>query len=118
MWRYLEGVHAEAVDVAEGGWNTAAAEEMHEGVDAFGIVVVVIPKHVCVLWRKQVSCLDLPLPHFQRTSTKRPTWYISLRMTLMRSVHRRKLDRIPNEEHRKVIPYEVVVAFFCEELER
>ena len=70
----LVGVVSEAVDVAKRLRLTAAAEEMHQGVDTFLVVVVEVPEHVGI-------------------------WHICLRVTLVCSVHAWKLDRIADEEN-------------------
>ena len=70
----LVGMVSEAVDVAERLGLTAAAEEVHQGVDTFLIVVVEVPEHVGI-------------------------WHICLRVTLVCSVHAWELDWISNEEN-------------------
>ncbi len=55
-------MNAIAIDVAKRSWNAALTEQMHQSVDALGVVDMEIPKHAVV-------------------------WNIRLRVPLVRTVH-------------------------------
>jgi hypothetical protein len=86
-------MHAEAIDVSQRRWNAALPKEVHQSMDSFRVIEMKIPKHSVI-------------------------WYISLRMSLMTSIHGWKLDRIADEEHRQVVEDKILDAFFSVELSR
>ena len=79
------------LDVAQGSGHTTATKHLHQSMSTFLIIVVEVPEHGgvrdCGLW-----------------------------VLLVRSVDRRELDRIADEEYREIIHYEVLVALLGEEL--
>lgn len=67
-------VNTESINVSQRCGDTSSTKEMHQRMDAFGIIDVEIPEHGIVR-------------------------YICSRMPLVTSVHGREFDRIADEEH-------------------
>ena len=74
---------AEAINVSQGSRNTTRSKQVHQSVNPLGVVHVKVPKHGVV-------------------------WHIGLRMSLVTAVHGRKLDRVTDEEDRKVVEDKVL----------
>ena len=68
------GVSTIRVNVTNGSRSPTLAEKMHEGVDSFWIVVMEVPKHSSIIT-------------------------ICGRVAFVRSIERRKLDRISDEKY-------------------
>lgn len=77
------GVNAEAIDVPQRSRDSAWPKQVHQSMDALGVVLVKVPKHGVI-----------------RT--------IGLRVPLVAAVHGRELDRVPDEEDGKVIKDKVL----------
>lgn len=82
-----------AIDVSQRCWNAPLADEMHQSMNTFWVIDVVVPKHVII-------------------GDKSP------RVPLVASVHAGKLDRISQKKDGEVVKDKVLVAIFCEELQR
>ena len=67
------GVAAVGVEVADGGWEAAVAEEEHEGVDAFLVGGVEVPECVCA-------------------------WNVGFGVFFVAAVHRGEFDGVADEE--------------------
>src|SRR5690349_16611910 len=81
----LIGVVAVAIDVSQGGGESAVGEEEHQGVYTLLIVDMKIPKHVC---RRHVGG----------------------RVRLVGTIEGGELDRVSDEEDGLVVEYPVLVA--------
>jgi hypothetical protein len=86
-------VHAKGIDIRQRCRNTTRADQMHQSMNAFRVVDMVVPEHIVLR-------------------------YVHSRVSLMTAVHARELDRVSDEEDRQVIEDEVVVTIFGEELGR
>lgn len=92
---FVECVRVDAIssNVTQRSWDTPLTEELHQSMNAFRIVDVIVPEHGVV-------------------------WDIRPWVLFMASVHAWKLDRVSQEENWQVIEDEIVVALFCVELDR
>lgn len=84
-------VHTKSIDVTKRGWNTPLAKQVHQGVDALGVVNVKVPKHAVVR-------------------------HVGLRVPLVGSVHGGELDGVPNEKDRQVVKDKILNTLFGVEL--
>lgn len=91
----------ETVDVTRARGCAPITEEMHDPVDALLVVGVEASELAYTLYINQVyspnQFLEKCLNSLPEDSLIKQ---IRLRMTLMRPIHRSKLDRVPDEENR------------------
>lgn len=86
-------MNTKSIDVPQRSRYASLTDEVHQCVNPFRIVDVVIPEHIVVR-------------------------YEGPRMPFVASIHAGKLDRISNEEDRQIVEDEVLIAIFREELHR
>lgn len=84
-------MNTEAINVLNGLGYSSPAKEVHQSVDTLRVILVEIPKHGIV-------------------------WNVGSRVSLMASVHRRKLDGVTNEKDGKIVEDKVLHAFLGIEL--
>lgn len=76
-------MNTKAIDVPQGSWDTTRSKQVHQSVNTLRVVFVKVPEHGVIR-------------------------NIGLRVSLVASIHGRKLDRVPDEEDRKVIEDEIL----------
>ena len=80
-------MHTERIDIAERLWNPATTEEVHQSMDAFLIIDMIVPEHILI-------------------------WDIGLWVAFVASVHAGELDRVADEEDWQIVEHKVLVALF------
>lgn len=86
-------MNTKSIDVPQRGRYASLTDEVHQCVNPFRIIDVIIPEHIVVR-------------------------HEGPRMPFVASVHAGKFDRIPNEKDRQVVENEILIAIFREELQR